>query len=61
MTAGRVDDLCELLRNRYETTVVPGRFFEMPDHIRIGIGGDAAELQAGLGCLAEALGALNSQ
>ena len=52
---GRVDELCSLLRQKYETTVVPGRFFETPDHIRIGIGGDADELAAGLERLAAAL------
>ena len=37
---GSVDQMCDLLRTKYETTVVPGKFFEMPDHFRIGIGGD---------------------
>ncbi len=35
---GNVDDLCALLRNEFDTTVVPGSFFEMPDHFRIGVG-----------------------
>jgi aspartate/methionine/tyrosine aminotransferase len=35
---GNVDVLCELLRRDFETTVVPGRFFEMPDRFRIGVG-----------------------
>ncbi len=39
---GSVDEFCGFLRARYETSVVPGRFFEMPDHFRIGIGGDPA-------------------
>jgi aspartate/methionine/tyrosine aminotransferase len=52
---GRVDELCLLLRQKYETTVVPGRFFEMSDHIRVGIGGEAEELAAGLERLAAAL------
>ena len=39
---GSVDAFCEFLRAHYETSVVPGRFFEMPDHFRIGIGGDLA-------------------
>ena len=37
------------------TTVVPGRFFEMPQHFRIGIGGDTADLRAGLERLSAAL------
>jgi aspartate/methionine/tyrosine aminotransferase len=36
---GRVDDFCDRLREEFETTVVPGRFFEAPLHFRIGIGG----------------------
>jgi aspartate/methionine/tyrosine aminotransferase len=52
---GGVDKLCRLLIEKYETTVVPGRFFEMPDHIRIGIGSDEASLAEGLTRLGEAL------
>jgi aspartate/methionine/tyrosine aminotransferase len=44
-----------LLREKYETTVVPGKFFEMPRHFRIGIGGDTAGLRAGLERLSAAL------
>jgi aspartate/methionine/tyrosine aminotransferase len=43
-----VDRMCDLLRTKYETTVVPGRFFGMPDHFRIGIGGDLEPLEEGL-------------
>ncbi len=32
------DDFSAQLRNRFETSVVPGRFFETPEHIRIGLG-----------------------
>lgn len=52
---GRVDALCQLLREKYETSVVPGRFFEMPDHFRIGIGGETALLEEGLKRLGQAL------
>lgn len=31
-----------LLRDKYETSVVPGKFFGMPRHFRIGIGGTTA-------------------
>lgn len=55
LRAGRVEEFCQLLRRKYETTVVPGRFFEMPDHIRIGIGGETARLAAGLERLESAL------
>lgn len=32
----------------YETSVVPGRFFGCPEHIRIGLGGDPAMTRSGL-------------
>jgi hypothetical protein len=52
---GSVDSLCELLRDRYETSIVPGRFFEMPQHFRIGICGDSEALVSGLERLGRAL------
>jgi len=52
---GSVDRLCDLLRTKYETTVVPGKFFDMPDHFRIGIGGDLEPLEEGLRRLGLAL------
>ncbi|HEX8837727.1 MAG TPA: pyridoxal phosphate-dependent aminotransferase [Candidatus Acidoferrum sp.] len=45
----------KLLREKFETTVVPGSFFEMPRHFRIGIGGDTLTLRAGLDRLSSAL------
>jgi aspartate/methionine/tyrosine aminotransferase len=45
----------KLLREKYETTVVPGEFFEMPRHFRIGIGGDTSGLRASLERLGAAL------
>jgi aspartate/methionine/tyrosine aminotransferase len=47
--------LCRLLREKYETSVVPGRFFEMPAHFRIGICGPTDVLEAGLVRLEAAL------
>jgi len=55
LRSGQVDRLCSLLRDKYETTVVPGRFFEMPDHFRIGIGDRTETLSAGLDRLGSAL------
>ena len=52
---GSVDQLCELLRAKYDTTAVPGKYFEMPDHFRIGIGGDPEPLEEGLRRLGAAL------
>lgn len=47
-----------LLREKYETSVVPGKFFDLPEHFRIGIGGDTATLDAALARLASALDSL---
>jgi aspartate/methionine/tyrosine aminotransferase len=52
---GTADELCRLLREKYETSIVPGRFFEMPAHFRIGIAGDTDVLEAGLDRLGKAL------
>jgi len=49
------DELCRVLREKYETSVVPGRFFEMPAHFRIGITIDTDTLEAGLERLGKAL------
>ena len=53
--AGDADRLCALLAERYDTSVVPGRFFELPGHVRIGIGGDSDALAEGLSRLGHAL------
>jgi hypothetical protein len=52
---GNVDEFCRLLREKYETSVVPGRFFEMPQHFRIGLGGETEALSEGLERLGRAL------
>ncbi len=52
---GNADELFTLLREKYETAVVPGRFFEMPEHFRVGIGGDTETLRIGLERLSAAL------
>jgi aspartate/methionine/tyrosine aminotransferase len=52
---GRVNELCAALGEKYQTTVVPGRFFEMPEHIRIGIGCQTDMLGEGLERLGAAL------
>ncbi|HKD78198.1 MAG TPA: pyridoxal phosphate-dependent aminotransferase [Candidatus Angelobacter sp.] len=45
---GRVDELCRLLRDDFETSIVPGRFFETPDRFRIGVGGPTTEVRDAL-------------
>ena len=52
---GSVDRMCGILREKYDTSVVPGKFFEMPDHFRIGIGGETEPLEEGLRRLGTAL------
>lgn len=52
---GDVAELLQRLRTKFETTVVPGQFFEMPDHFRIGMGVDHCMFAEGLSRLAQAL------
>lgn len=42
LRSGSVHAFCKMLRDEFETSVVPGDFFEAPDCFRIGIGGDTA-------------------
>lgn len=55
---GEAAGLCALLRERYETSVVPGHFFGMPAHFRIGLGVDSAIFAEGLARLGRALESL---
>ena len=52
---GNTEKLIELLRAKYETSVVPGRFFEMPNHFRLGFSGRTETLSGGLERLGFAL------
>lgn len=52
---GDVDALCGLLTSRYETAVVPGRFFGAAEHLRIGLGVDPATFREGLARLGQAI------
>jgi aspartate/methionine/tyrosine aminotransferase len=56
---GTSERLCQLLREKYETSVVPGVFFEMPAHFRIGIAGETDVLISGLERLGLALNELS--
>ena len=38
LRSGNVDSMCNLLRRDFDTTMVPGIFFESPDRFRIGVG-----------------------
>lgn len=50
-----VEKLCALLAEKYETSVVPGKFCEMPEYIRIGVGCETNILREGLERLGKAL------
>jgi aspartate/methionine/tyrosine aminotransferase len=53
--SGNVEKLYALLVEKYETAVVPGRFFESPQHIRIGMCCEPESFSAGVDCLGKAL------
>ncbi len=55
LKSGKVGQLCALLRDKYETTVVPGRFFGMPDHFRVGLGSEPENFTNGIQRLSAAL------
>lgn len=55
LKSGQVERLCQILRSKYETSVVPGHFFEMPEHFRVGIGRATADVTEGLARLGRAL------
>jgi aspartate/methionine/tyrosine aminotransferase len=55
LASGHADAFCQLLREKFETSVVPGRFFEASEHFRIGVGGDTAILREGLARVGAAL------
>jgi hypothetical protein len=55
LPSGKVDEFDRFLREKYDTSVVPGRFFEMPQHFRIGLGGDPAMTREALGRLRDGL------
>jgi aspartate/methionine/tyrosine aminotransferase len=52
---GDTEPLHALLRSKYDTSIVPGRWFDLPDHFRIGLGGDTNILKEGLARLESAL------
>jgi aspartate/methionine/tyrosine aminotransferase len=55
LTRGSADEFCRFLRENYAASVVPGRFFEMPEHFRIGLAANPEMMREGLGRLDEAL------
>jgi len=55
LRAGRVGDFCEMLHSRFETSIVPGEFFEAPQHFRLGFGGAKDTVRTGLERVSAAL------
>jgi aspartate/methionine/tyrosine aminotransferase len=56
LNEGGADEFLARLRADYETSAVPGRFFEMPNHIRIGMGVNHEMFVEGLRRFGQALG-----
>jgi len=50
--------LDDLLRTRFDTGIVPGRWFGLADHFRIGVGGPTGLVEEGLSRLGRALDAM---
>jgi hypothetical protein len=48
LKSGNVEGLCKLLREEFETSIAPGKFFENPDRFRIGVGTQTAEVREAL-------------
>lgn len=53
---GNADAFLERLKSEFDTSAVPGRFFEMPDHFRIGMGVNTEMFAEGLNRIGRALG-----
>ena len=54
-SGGDTQRLDDHLRQRHDTSVVPGRWFEMPDHFRLGFGLPTDDFEEGLKRLGRAL------
>ena len=52
---GRVEDLADSLHRKYETAIAPGRFFESPQHFRIGMCAEPELFEEGVKRLGAAL------
>lgn len=55
LNSGDVGEFLDRLRAEFDTTAVPGSFFEMPHHFRVGMGVDTAMFGEGLERLGRAL------
>jgi aspartate/methionine/tyrosine aminotransferase len=55
LNKGDAEDFLSRMRTDYETSAVPGRFFGLPNHFRIGMGVDSAMFREGLRRIGQAL------
>jgi aspartate/methionine/tyrosine aminotransferase len=55
LKTGNVADFVAVLRDQFETSVVPGEFFEQPQHFRVGFCGATETVRGGLERLGTAL------
>jgi aspartate/methionine/tyrosine aminotransferase len=55
LRTGNADDLYDLLRVRFDTSVVPGSFFGCPEHFRIGVGAPTETVREALEQLGKGL------
>ena len=56
LTTGNVENFLARLRTEYETTAVPGHFFGLPNHFRIGVGVNSEMFREGLQRISRVLG-----
>lgn len=57
LLTGRASEFVKLLREHFETSVVPGEFFDQPRHFRLGFCGSTDVVRGGLERLSSALDA----
>jgi aspartate/methionine/tyrosine aminotransferase len=57
---GRVEDLYDSLHQKYDTAIVPGRFFESPQHFRVGMCAEPELFDEGVKKLGAALDELRA-
>lgn len=55
LRGANAETLCKLLREKYETSIVPGSFFEAPEHFRLFLAAETHVLEEGLKRLGAAL------
>jgi len=61
LRSGRTTDFVALLREKFDTSVVPGEFFEQEQHFRLGFCGTTESLRGGLERIGSALEVFSAQ